>query len=153
MRATHCIDLLLNSLGRPRLLLFATFGVGRRFDAVLEKRAGGGVLLAASVQEESPAGQKRDDGEQRADGQAKDETRRAHATGCAYPTTAARARCSSPNCAEPSKARALLERIFDGKLTASPVETTNGPRFKVEGTASLARMIVVDREGGEQTPP
>jgi site-specific DNA recombinase len=54
---------------------------------------------------------------------------------------------------EPSKARALVERIFDGKLTATPVETEDGPRFLMEGVASMAQMLAIEGEGGQQKPP
>jgi hypothetical protein len=54
---------------------------------------------------------------------------------------------------EPSKARALVARIFDGKLTATPVETEDGPRFLMEGTASLVPMLAIEGEGGQQKPP
>src|SRR5580698_7594099 len=54
---------------------------------------------------------------------------------------------------EPSKARALVARIFDGKLTATPVETEDGPRFLIEGVASMARMLAIEGEGGQQKPP
>ena len=50
------------------------------------------------------------------------------------------------------KARALLERIFDGKLTASRVETEDGSRFLMEGTASLAHMLALEGEVGMQKP-
>jgi hypothetical protein len=50
------------------------------------------------------------------------------------------------------KARALLERIFDGKLTATPVETEDGPRFLVEGVASLSKMLALEGEVGQQKP-
>ncbi len=53
---------------------------------------------------------------------------------------------------EPSKARALVARIFDGTLTATPVETDDGPRFQMEGTASLARMLAVEGGVGQQKP-
>ncbi len=54
---------------------------------------------------------------------------------------------------EPSKARALVERIFDGKLTATPVETEDGPRFLIEGTASLAQMLALEGKGVSKNPP
>lgn len=54
---------------------------------------------------------------------------------------------------EPSKARALVERIFDGKLTATPVETEDGPRFPMEGVASLAQMLAIEGEGGSAKKP
>ena len=53
---------------------------------------------------------------------------------------------------EPAKARALVARIFDGTLTATPVETDDGPRFQMEGTASLARMLAVEGGVGQQKP-
>jgi hypothetical protein len=54
---------------------------------------------------------------------------------------------------EPAKARELLVRVFDGKLTARPVDTESGPRFQLEGTASWKRMTTLDALGGEQKPP
>jgi hypothetical protein len=55
---------------------------------------------------------------------------------------------------EPDKARELLVRLFDGKLTARPVETAVGTRFELAGTASLKRMTTFDALlGGEQKPP
>lgn len=54
---------------------------------------------------------------------------------------------------EPSKARELLVRIFDGKLTATPQDTTDGPRFLIEGIASLAHMRIVEGDPGQQKPP
>lgn len=44
----------------------------------------------------------------------------------------------------PDRARAFLEAVFDGKLTATPVETEAGPRFQVEGRASLVPMLTAD---------
>ena len=49
---------------------------------------------------------------------------------------------------EPAKARKLLVRVFDGKLTARPVDTESGPRFQLEGTASWKRMTTLDALGG-----
>ncbi len=55
---------------------------------------------------------------------------------------------------EPEKARELLVRLFDGKLTARPVETDVGTRFELAGMASLKRMTTFDALlGGEQKPP
>lgn len=54
---------------------------------------------------------------------------------------------------EPVRARALLARILDRKVTATPIEIEDGPRFRMEGLASLARMLTVEGEGGEQKPP
>lgn len=54
---------------------------------------------------------------------------------------------------EPSRARAFLSTLFDGELTARPVETEDGPRFQVEGTASVARMLVMENRGGRTNPP
>jgi hypothetical protein len=42
---------------------------------------------------------------------------------------------------------------FDGQLTARPVETEDGPRFQIEGTASVARMLVMENRGGRTNPP
>jgi hypothetical protein len=54
---------------------------------------------------------------------------------------------------EPSKARAFISAIFDGKLTATPMQTEDGPRFQVEGNASVARMLALELPGGKQNPP
>jgi hypothetical protein len=53
---------------------------------------------------------------------------------------------------EPTFARAFLKTVFEGKLTATPVETEGGPRFQVEGTASLARMLAIELEVGMRKP-
>jgi hypothetical protein len=53
----------------------------------------------------------------------------------------------------PSKARAFISAIFDGKLTATPIQTEDGPRFQVEGNASVARMLALELPGGQQNPP
>ena len=42
----------------------------------------------------------------------------------------------------PAEARAVLEGIFDGKLVAHPIDTPDGRRFQVEGTASVGKMLI-----------
>jgi site-specific DNA recombinase len=54
---------------------------------------------------------------------------------------------------EPSRARAFLSTLFDGTLTARPVETEDGPRVQIEGTASVARMLAAETSGGRTNPP
>ncbi len=41
----------------------------------------------------------------------------------------------------PGDARRFLERLLDGKLTFTPVETWKGRRYKIEGKASLGGLI------------
>ncbi len=54
---------------------------------------------------------------------------------------------------EPAKARALLQKVFDGKLTSMLIQTDNGPRLRREGRASLKRMVALDTVGGEEQKP
>jgi DNA invertase Pin-like site-specific DNA recombinase len=55
----------------------------------------------------------------------------------------------------PKEARAIIAAAFEGKLTATPIETPDGPRFQIEGTASLGRMLAIesDAEGVTKNPP
>jgi hypothetical protein len=41
----------------------------------------------------------------------------------------------------PGDARRFLERLLDGKLTFTPVETWKGRRYKIEGKASLGGLV------------
>ncbi len=49
----------------------------------------------------------------------------------------------------PKQARALLSAIFGGKLTARPLVDRHGPRFVIEGEASVARMLAYEEEQGD----
>jgi len=49
----------------------------------------------------------------------------------------------------PREGRQVLEQLLDGKIKVSAVETTDGPRYLLEGAAMLAPLLGV--EGG--TPP
>ena len=56
----------------------------------------------------------------------------------------------------PKEARAILDAIFGGKLTATPLVDRYGPRFVVEGVASVGRMLAYEcepSEGGSKNPP
>jgi len=48
--------------------------------------------------------------------------------------------------AEQKEARAVINAAFDGKLTATPLMTASGPRFQIEGTASLGRMLALEHD-------
>jgi len=54
---------------------------------------------------------------------------------------------------EPSRARAFLSTLFGGPLTATPVETEDGARVQIDGTASVARMLAVETSGVGPTSP
>jgi hypothetical protein len=55
----------------------------------------------------------------------------------------------------PKEASAVISAAFEGKLTATPIETPDGPRFQIEGTACLGRMLALesDPEGVNKNPP
>jgi hypothetical protein len=59
----------------------------------------------------------------------------------------AKARIASLREVLAKEARALLSAIFDGKLTATPVATPDGPRLHVEGRASVGRMLALEPSG------
>jgi hypothetical protein len=46
----------------------------------------------------------------------------------------------------PKEARAILSAIFGGKLTATPLVDRHGPRFIVEGDASVGKMLAYECE-------
>jgi len=43
---------------------------------------------------------------------------------------------------QPGEARKVLETIFEGPLTFSPLDTDNGKRFRIEGAPSIAKMLI-----------
>lgn len=56
---------------------------------------------------------------------------------------------------DPVRARKFLTTVFDGKLTATPIDTDSGARLQIAGQASLAAMLVAEGLGGgqDQNPP
>ena len=41
----------------------------------------------------------------------------------------------------PEEARKLMQSLFDGALVCTPMETPDGPRFKIEGTAVIGNVL------------
>jgi hypothetical protein len=41
----------------------------------------------------------------------------------------------------PQSARKVMERVLDGKLTFSPVESNDGKRYRIEGPVTLGEML------------
>ena len=42
----------------------------------------------------------------------------------------------------PDEARSAMQSLFDGPLVCTPVETSDGPRFQIEGTAAIGKIFV-----------
>jgi len=45
---------------------------------------------------------------------------------------------------QPEKARELVGTLFDGKIIFRPIETSDGPRFELEGLAAPGRLLAVE---------
>ena len=45
---------------------------------------------------------------------------------------------------QPEKARELIGALFDGKIIFRPKETSEGPRFELEGIAAPGRLLAVE---------
>lgn len=55
--------------------------------------------------------------------------------------------------ANPKEARAFLGAVFGGRLTATPLVDQRGPRFLIEGTASVGRMLAYESEASGRSGP
>jgi hypothetical protein len=45
---------------------------------------------------------------------------------------------------QPEKARELVGTLFNGKIIFRPKETSEGPRFELEGIAAPGRLLAVE---------
>ena len=53
----------------------------------------------------------------------------------------------------PDEARSAMLSLFDGPLVCSPVETSEGPRFQIEGTAVIGRIFTVESSVSNSASP
>ena len=53
----------------------------------------------------------------------------------------------------PDEARSAMLSLFDGPLLCSPVETSEGPRFQIEGTAVIGRIFTVESSVSNSASP
>jgi hypothetical protein len=53
----------------------------------------------------------------------------------------------------PDQAPAAMLSLFGGPLVCSPVETSEGPRFQIEGTAVIGRIFTVESSVSNSASP
>jgi hypothetical protein len=53
----------------------------------------------------------------------------------------------------PDEARSAMLSLFDGPLLCTPVETSEGPRFQIEGTAVIGRIFTVESSVSNSASP
>ena len=53
----------------------------------------------------------------------------------------------------PDEARSALLSLLDGPLVCTPVETSEGPRFQIEGTAVIGRIFTVESSVSNSASP
>ena len=53
----------------------------------------------------------------------------------------------------PDEARSAMLSLFDGPLVCTPLETSEGPRFQIEGTAVIGRIFTVESSVSNSASP
>ncbi len=53
----------------------------------------------------------------------------------------------------PNEARSAMLSLFDGPIVCTPVETSEGPRFQIEGTAVIGRIFTIESSVSNSASP